>query len=111
MKKLKIDLYNFNFYVTPYAGEAKDKSWKLTGVDLDSQAFENCNGMVVFGKDTCLVWMPTGATVSTLAHEALHVASYIMRVRGFYHDLDNQEPMAYLVGHITGLIDKARKSQ
>lgn len=41
-----------------------------------------------------------------LAHEAVHLASYLFKMRGIRHDLDNEEPYSYLVGWFVEEIDK-----
>jgi acetone carboxylase gamma subunit len=36
-------------------------------------------------------------TVGVMAHEAVHIADFIFTNCGITHDLDNDEPFAYLV--------------
>ena len=40
-------------------------------------------------------------TVGVMAHEAVHIADFIFTNCGITHDLDNDEPFAYLVEWIT----------
>ena len=40
-------------------------------------------------------------TVGVMAHEAVHIADFIFANCGIIHDLNNDEPLAYLVEWIT----------
>lgn len=43
----------------------------------------------------------------TIAHEAVHVAYYILSDIGQEHDTDNHEILAYLVGYLVAQFDNA----
>lgn len=45
-------------------------------------------------------------TRETIAHEALHISRMILTDRGVIFDPNNDEPYAYMVGRITGMIHK-----
>lgn len=47
-----------------------------------------------------------GIDPETIAHEAVHVSNYCFMYHGVTLDRDNDEPAAYLVGHIVGIITK-----
>lgn len=49
-------------------------------------------------------------THSVIAHEALHLMSYIMKNRGIQYDSDNDEPQAYLLGFIVEFLTKELKA-
>lgn len=56
------------------------------------------------GNHAILVWFQDAYALhrpSYSSHEASHVAMYVWQHIGAKVDLDNQEPFAYLVGHIT----------
>nr|DAG74056.1 MAG TPA: Thermolysin metallopeptidase, catalytic domain [Caudoviricetes sp.] len=110
MKKVKVDVYRYEFFVSPCADEVAAKCKRITGYQPDSDDF-SANAFVVFGKGTCLVWMPPTASINTVAHEATHVAMNLMRDCGIAPDLHNQEVMAYLIGYIVGEINRARNAQ
>lgn len=46
---------------------------------------------------------------SIVAHEALHICSYIFKNTGAEFDRDNDEPLAYLLGYIVKKISKVIK--
>ena len=108
MKRVNIPLYKTHFFVTPYPSEVMHSSYRLTGYEVASDEFDGCNAMVIYGNDTNIVWMPSTATPDTVAHEAAHVAFNIMRMKGIKPDLNNQEPMTYLIGFIAGAITKIK---
>lgn len=43
---------------------------------------------------------------STIAHESVHVLSNILMFTGAQYDPKNDEPMAYMTGHVFNLIEK-----
>ena len=55
------------------------------------------------------VILPNDAPASVIAHEGIHVANFIFRNVGAKPDLDNDEPMAYLLGDIVSAIDDTIK--
>lgn len=48
--------------------------------------------------------------LSTIAHEAVHAALWILWDRGIAVSPDSEEALAYLVGHVTGLIQQAQRA-
>lgn len=44
-----------------------------------------------------------------ITHESVHVASDIYKYVGATHDLDNQEPFAYLCGWVAGCIEEVKQ--
>lgn len=54
------------------------------------------------------VWcyIPDSADISTIAHEAVHIAHRIMDMVGWQHDTANDEPFAYMVGYIAEKLHK-----
>lgn len=47
--------------------------------------------------DQCVMLLPAGVTFDVFAHEAVHVAAWIMRSRGMPFTMENEEGVAYLV--------------
>lgn len=45
-------------------------------------------------------------TPKIIAHESLHIVNFICKHRGIYHDTNNDEPQAYLLGWI---VEKCHK--
>lgn len=43
---------------------------------------------------------------TTIAHELIHVKNYIADTLGFTHDPNNDEPEAYLVGHLFHMMEE-----
>jgi hypothetical protein len=61
-----------------------------------------------------LVWFPKASNIKNLdwiAHECTHVAMYMFGETGCIADVENQEPLAYLVGWAFSCVDKVRKSK
>lgn len=61
-----------------------------------------------------LVWFPKASNIKNLdwiAHECTHVAMYMFGETGCIADVENQEPLAYLVGWAFSCVDKARKAK
>lgn len=61
-----------------------------------------------------LVWFPKASNIKNLdwiAHESTHVAMYMFGETGCIADVENQEPLAYLVGWAFGCVDKVRKAK
>ena len=56
----------------------------------------------IFGE---LIWLRT-PTISDLAHEAVHAAMDIFKDTDTIPDVDNQEPLAYLISYITDILYK-----
>lgn len=59
-----------------------------------------------------LVWFPKASNIKNLdwiAHECTHVAMYMFGETGCIADVDNQEPLAYLVGWAFSCVDKVRR--
>lgn len=47
--------------------------------------------------EQCVMLLDRGATFATYAHEAVHVAAWILQSRGMPFDAKNEEGVAYLV--------------
>lgn len=61
-----------------------------------------------------LVWFPKASNIKNLdwiAHECTHVAMYMFGETGCIADVENQEPLAYLVGWAFSCVDKVRKAK
>lgn len=89
--KILVPLYGITFYVAFSNSDAFD----LTGIDyaVGSGAF------VEYHEDPPLmILMDHGHEV--VIHECTHAALCLMGTIGIAPDVDNQEPMAYLMGYI-----------
>lgn len=61
-----------------------------------------------------LVWFPKASNIKNLdwiAHECTHVAMYMFGETGCIADVENQEPLAYLVGWAFDCVNKVRKAK
>jgi hypothetical protein len=61
-----------------------------------------------------LVWFPKASNIKNLdwiAHECTHVAMYMFGETGCIADVENQEPLAYLIGWAFSCVDKVRKAK
>ena len=75
----------------------------------------NLNGIV----DYCAITFQTDKEIvvvfnskvdaSIIAHEALHICSYVFKNTGVDFDRDNDEPLAYLLGYVVNKISKMIK--
>lgn len=99
----------------------KDKFCKRDGSDIDFYDNEDDNPSLctVFGnikeRETgnfgMLVCIYEDVQLDHIAHEAYHIASEIFRDIGAEHDIDNQEPAAYLIGWCARCISSANESK
>lgn len=55
--------------------------------------------------------LPPDAAPSTVAHEALHLLTYLMKRKGLRYDADNDESLAYLMGWLVQEITYALTSK
>jgi len=51
-----------------------------------------------------VAWIPRGASPTTIAHEAVHLAAFTLESASVPFDSDHHEALAYLVGFIAGKI-------
>lgn len=66
------------------------------------------------GKAGYLVWFPNASDINRIdwiAHESTHVALEFFRDTGCKVDVDNQEPLAYLVDWVTECINIVRRTK
>lgn len=57
--------------------------------------------------DKIYVFLRSKASMSIIAHEAVHIVNYVFKQAHISLDLDNDEPQAYLMGWV---VDKIVKS-
>lgn len=65
--------------------------------DIDQSYSAGDVACVLDVDDQCVVLLPVGCAFSVFAHEAVHVATWIMRTRGIPCTGKNEEVTAYLV--------------
>lgn len=102
--KFRVPIYRADVWVAIDEEEAA----RLTAVKCEvfNEDF-NCGGMVMYGNDNNVVWLPSDCTMRTMAHEAMHVVLNICHRRGIIVDTNNQEPVTYLTGPIVSEILRA----
>ena len=89
---------------------------EVFGCDTDFEPTPGIQGVTFTQRDSrrSLVWVPPRAHKRTLAnilaHEAVHVSMAIVRGTGLVVSEDSEEAIAYLVGHISGFLNKSHAS-
>ena len=115
-KRFKIPLYNREVLV--YFCEADAKK-EIPLLEEDEMGF---SGYVETVQDDdgnraiLLVFRSLeDATIECIAHESTHLAMITMDMAGVPINFDNQEAVAYLVGHcvtrVTGIVEKQREME
>ena len=99
-KKIKIPIYLDKLLIVQTDDfESIQKKYKLEGiVDYCAVTFQ-CDKKIV-------VVFNSKVDSSIVAHEALHICSYIFKNVGADFDRDNDESLAYLLGYIVKEISK-----
>jgi len=62
------------------------------------------------GQTDIVLVIPTNVTRSTMAHEAIHAAWYILEEAGIEVNSSNHEALTYLVGFIIAEVGKVVKN-
>ncbi len=115
-KRFKIPLYNREVLV--YFCEADAKK-EIPLLEEDEMGF---SGYVETVRDDdgnraiLLVFRSLeDATIECIAHESTHLAMITLNMAGVPINFDNQEAVAYLVGHcvtrVTGIVEKQREME
>jgi hypothetical protein len=100
--KATIPLYNRSFYIA--------LSNKAAG-DLIGDIYVVETGMVQEFEDDPPLVVLIDKSNEVVVHECTHVALCIMRKIGMTPDIDNQEPMAYLMEFIAGRVYEAIETE
>lgn len=100
-KKIRVDIYGRNVWITRDIETAKGLVWKKCGHRVTDDDFA-CKGFTADGFGNNVVWLHEDSLAVTLAHEMAHVALNIFRTIGAVVDTNNQEPTAYLIGFLVG---------
>lgn len=82
-----------NLYAPPYAHMKPEEAARCAGM-ADHQVREKSPHALF------LMYLPEGFSMSTLFHESLHMAHYIMEYAGSPIDLESTETQAYLMEYI-----------
>ena len=106
-KKVRIPLYGGSLFVMiayDYEKEKNElhKDWQPDRSDFMGYSEGNGNTYVVILNKKYI--RNEIDLVSTIAHEADHIVSFIFKRNGIKLDLDNDEPHAYLLDYIVGQI-------
>ena len=95
--KVKLDVYKRSVYW--FYGELEDfkKKYKVT---LDGD-YNYADGLSFMNDGNSYIFIKQGADIyEVVPHEVLHSVLDIAECVGIKADFNNQEPLAYLVGHI-----------
>jgi len=99
-RTFRIGVYDHTIQVRVYAvGE------KLPGGDGDVLALTDTTA-----SGRVRIHVRPYTPLATIAHEATHAALRVLWHRGLVISPDSEEALAYLVGHITGLVQDAQRS-
>lgn len=125
MNKMSTTIYEFNPCIYPrllwvVKGGTLDDISKV--LELDDYEEDESTGAVTLCNVRrrsdenlgALVWFPKASNIKNLdwiAHECTHVAMYMFGETGCIADVQNQEPLAYLVGWAFDCVDKVRKAK
>lgn len=100
MKSFRIieNVYRKHVTVCIEPDRKKAEAWIKSRADADKD-LSRCLGTTLYpnkpGKDL-LVWLRRGDDITTLAHEFLHCATWILQTAGVPISCENDEPIAYL---------------
>lgn len=106
--KIVVPIYSSWIWVVSDKEECMRLSGTKLGVRLTEEDFY-AEGMVIYGNDCNVIWLPQNAAVHTVVHECMHAVLNMCRVKGIQPDVNNQEPIAYLMGWITQAVVDARR--
>ncbi len=99
---MRHDLYLeiYRARVSLVIGETLADAWALTRAawpEVDESHDDGADACVLDLDDRAVVLLARDAASDVLAHEAVHVAAWILRVRGMPFSFKNEEGVAYLV--------------
>ena len=107
--KHEVPLYfgTFNIVITDVFQQALDKlKFKFDGFDPDKYGAFAHDCFDKEGYANYYIFIKPDVSEKLVAHEAVHISNYIFRDKGIELDLNNDEPYAYLIGWIVGIIHK-----
>lgn len=96
---LVLELYS-DATVSVVAGETLADAWRTardTWPSIDASHDDGDVACVLDVDGRAVVLLPRDVTIDVLAHEAVHVAAWILRTRGMPFSIKNEEGVAYLV--------------
>lgn len=89
--KIRVPLYEWDFWVAPAPEAAELLTGEAESVrDACVLSYEDDPPIVIFSDQSH----------NTIAHECTHICSLLMADKGMTYEVDNDEPMAYLMGYI-----------
>src|SRR5688500_7720328 len=112
MHEYYLDLYYRTFYIG--IGITKER-WNTmlserlgVPVEMDTENAQGSTDMIA-GKDltAIVIHFPEAPSADVITHEAIHAANFVYKKCGILHDVDNDEPFAYLAGWIAKKITEA----
>lgn len=117
-RKIKISIYSGNLHLIFADDLEKDYKFinkrypklKLNKKGLQFYAITsviNNNYIVVFNMNSFPKKSTNVEIVETIAHESIHLFSFLSKRIGLYPDVDNDEAQAYLTGWFAGTMYKA----
>lgn len=102
--------FRLPIYGVPYEIAFADSWEEAVKIDPDFPCFQSAR--TVWDDDTNLglkmIFLGDSAGPSVCAHECVHLANRIWVVVGYKPDIENDEPDAYLVGHLMSAVMEVR---
>ena len=111
---IDVPIYNIEIAVFRKTPKTSSKQFQELFGQEPPAPFEHCNGMAMMlsfakGREVCAVYLAPRASHGEIAHEALHLAHFILNRAQVQCGPENDEAIAYLVTYITDEIHRIGK--
>lgn len=103
-KRVHSDLWDMDFYLCLGWTDEQFTKWYKRKFRKSPRIEANDYGMTEMIDGTIVIWTHDKKGIPELAHECLHAANMCLGSRGVEVDLENDEPVAYL---LAWLLEKA----
>jgi hypothetical protein len=107
----RIDLNPYNIdLITCIGDKGLDKARDLLGINFEESWYSGNGiggGVYKLEDYTTILCVLHRNEAEVIAHEGLHILSYVMEHSGMKWDCGNDESLAYLIGYIAKELDEA----
>jgi len=107
----RIDLNPYNIDIIVCIGDkGLDKAREQIGLNFEESWYSHNGiggGVYMMDEYTTILCVLHRNEPEVLAHESLHILSYVMQHAGMKWDVDNDESLAYLIGYTAKELDAA----
>lgn len=106
--KIKDPIYGsvIHFYSGGAFSGARDWFKKLTNIDAEGELDDTDEGAIYGMHKTYIVYFKKRPSISTLAHEALHLTHSVLQDSGLRLSNESEEAYAYFLGWLTSELSK-----